>query len=295
MAQEGRARDLVTDAAGDAHVVAQGRFSARLSPEREIVAIEIDPAQTGAAQLVGARAGSQLRTALAEALPDERAGGTPLYLLLDDIAGSSLVAPWAWSRWEENWYNQMGTDYELRHRRQAMEGVCIGFSPGFSSLVLDSTAIVPRSREVAQLDAVDDPLAWHAFPRGEGASLRRARRIDLWRDRDLIRVDAHFQDSARLPSGGREAVHEYLLSATVDAAAMMLCDVTADPRILPFVECPAAILNIRRLVGTPLASLRQTVLSELARTEGCTHLNDMLRSLAEVPQLALRLPAGSEA
>lgn len=87
------------------------------------------------------------------------------------------------------------------------------------------------------------------------------------------------------------AVHEYLLTATADRATMTLRSIKADPRILPYDACPAAILNLERLVGTPLGELRRTVLTELARTEGCTHLNDMARSLAEVPQLAAALQA----
>jgi hypothetical protein len=35
--------------------------------------------------------------------------------------------------------------------------------------------------------------------------------------------------------------------------------------------------------------LRHVVLERLARTKGCTHLNDALRALAEVPVLAERL------
>jgi hypothetical protein len=38
-------------------------------------------------------------------------------------------------------------------------------------------------------------------------------------------------------------------------------------------------------VGTPLADLRHEVLDKLRRVDGCTHLNDVLRALAEVPVL----------
>jgi len=38
-----------------------------------------------------------------------------------------------------------------------------------------------------------------------------------------------------------------------------------------------------------LLDLRKTVLSKLAGTAGCTHLNDVLRALAEVPQLLEKL------
>jgi hypothetical protein len=39
------------------------------------------------------------------------------------------------------------------------------------------------------------------------------------------------------------------------------------------------------MIGTPLRELRQEVLERLRGTLGCTHLNDVLRALAEVPQM----------
>jgi hypothetical protein len=65
--------------------------------------------------------------------------------------------------------------------------------------------------------------------------------------------------------------------------------VQAEPRVLPFVECTTAPANLRRLIVAPLPELRDRVLAELRGTAGCTHLNDALRALAEVPSLAARL------
>ena len=44
-------------------------------------------------------------------------------------------------------------------------------------------------------------------------------------------------------------------------------------------------------VASPLPELREKVLVELRGTAGCTHLNDALRALAEVPVLVHRLRA----
>jgi hypothetical protein len=132
----------------------------------------------------------------------------------------------------------------------------------------------------------DDPAGWHDVDDLQGVSMRRARRIDVWAD-DLIRIDSHFQDSASTPDGGRRmAVHEYLLAATIDPAAGTLLSVEADPRTLPYRECPTAAGNVGRLLGASARDLRQVVLVELAKTAGCTHLNDALRALAEAPILA---------
>ncbi|HEY2659678.1 MAG TPA: DUF2889 domain-containing protein [Caulobacteraceae bacterium] len=118
--------------------------------------------------------------------------------------------------------------------------------------------------------------------------MRRARRIDVWVD-DLIRIDAAFQDSATNPQGGRTAVHEYRLTAAADPGSLKLLAVYAEPRVLPYPECPAAAANVTRMIGTPLPDLRERVLNDLRGTAGCTHLNDALRALAEVPALVQRL------
>jgi hypothetical protein len=79
------------------------------------------------------------------------------------------------------------------------------------------------------------------------------------------------------------------LSATADAQSLRLLSLEAQPRVLPFVECPSATANLSRLLATPLPELREKVLAELRGTVGCTHLNDALRALAEVPALAEQL------
>jgi hypothetical protein len=69
--------------------------------------------------------------------------------------------------------------------------------------------------------------------------------------------------------------------------------VTPVPRVLPYDECPLAVRNVAALAGLPLSDARGTVLERLRGPLGCTHLNDMLRSLADVPGLARHLPAAS--
>jgi hypothetical protein len=120
--------------------------------------------------------------------------------------------------------------------------------------------------------------------------MRRARRVDLWHDGDAVAIDVGFQDSGTNPTGGdRIAIHEYHASALAEGGA--LTALTVDARILPFVECPGAVANAQRLLGTPLLEMRSKVLSTLPGILGCTHLNDVLRSMAEVPQLAAKLAA----
>ena len=192
--------------------------------------------------------------------------------------------------WQRSLAAAAATSGAARPLRRSMEGICSGFRPGSSALNPDGTSSPSQSAtDVVDLRNADDPQGWHAFTAQEGVGMRRARRIDIWLDDELIRIDAAFQDSATNPRGGRTAVHEYLLTAAVDLQSMTLVALEADPRVLPYRECPTAAGNVQRLIGAPLKALREQVLVDLRGTAGCTHLNDALRALAEVPALVARL------
>jgi hypothetical protein len=296
LSMTGRARDLLTLGDADAtRVVAEDSFTARLTPQREIIAIDAQPARAGTERLAGAQAGRQLRAAIADSLASELEHGTPLYLLLDDIAGASLVGVVAWSHWLPDWELSVSKGPGAEAMRQQMTGVCIGFSADSPVIVGGEEDRVEHHRIVSPLDNTPDRLAWHVLPAQEGPAARRARRTDAWIEDDKVVVEAHFQDSCTLPDGRRMAVHEYLLHARIDHRTMLIDEIAADPRVLPFNYCPAAVLNVGRLVGTPVSDLRSTVVKELAREQGCTHLNDMLRSLAEVPHMLAPLTAAQMA
>ena len=92
----GRSRDLVTPKRGEPFVVDKASMHVLIGPSRTVNSIEVEPHRDGIGQLVGTQGGSYLRHAIDEALPCEREAATPLYLLLDDIAGTSLIAGFAW-------------------------------------------------------------------------------------------------------------------------------------------------------------------------------------------------------
>jgi hypothetical protein len=56
--------------------------------------------------------------------------------------------------------------------------------------------------------------------------------------------------------------------------------------VLPYRECPLAANELDRIIGLPLADFRMAIPSVLRGTLGCTHLNDVLRALSDVPTLA---------
>lgn len=286
---DGRARDIRTPAQGSPlEVLAQDRVRAVLSPDRTIREIRSEPPRANIERLIGARGGGKLRSALDDALPDEVAAGSPLSLLIDDFAGASLVLGWAWRRWPSADPSSAPDPALIAARVAKMEGICTGFAAG-STAVTDSTGTYQSFAPVEPLARVDDPAGWHDMPDAPGVTGRRARRIDLWREGDLICIDAMFQDSAAMPEGGRVAVHEYSLQLEANAATGLITRINAQPRVLPYQECPGAIANLDKILGLHLSSLRTAVIERLSGTLGCTHLNDALRSLAETPLLLTHL------
>lgn len=280
----GRARDLRTGAAGEASVLAEARMEATLDPERTILAISAEPAPPRLQELVGERGGGHLRMAIGEILPELIARADPLYLLLDDISGISLISVWAWSLWHPEWLEAMRGANAAADILARQTDVCWGLQRGNSGLDPNRRQDVGTA-EGGELRNPADRAGWHDFPELPGVTMRRARRIDVWREGAVIRIDSAFQDSAPRPDGTRAALHEYRLEAAVDSVTLELLSLEPEPRVLPFGECPGAVGNVRALAGSPLPAIRETVLSQLRGPRGCTHLNDALRALADVPRL----------
>lgn len=287
MLMQGHARDIMTGHDGAIEILDEDMLTILASPQREILEIGSQPDREMLSELIGCRAGGHSRSVLAEVLRDEKAAGTPLYLLLDDFAGASLVAGWAWRNWVEDWGEQFRKNTaSSAGKSRSMEGICAGFRPGASSLNPDGTSVhhIQSSAKVPSLVNTNDPDGWHELRKQDGVGMRRARRVDIWMDH-LIHIDVGFQDSGTSPDDGRIAVHEYQVAATADPESFELLSISVDPRILPYRECPAASPNASRLIGSKLTNMREEVLETLKGTAGCTHLNDVLRSMAEVPQL----------
>lgn len=290
----GRARDLLTPMQGDPLELATGGIDIRTSPIREILAISATPDHPRLAEMVGVRAGGASRHALAATLGDIR--GTPTFQLLDDFAGASLVAGWNWSLWTDDWRERIrGNVQKTTGRKGQMVNICTGFTEGASSLTDEGVPdhVNQSSTEVGPLANPEDPVGWHAMPDQAGRpQARRARRIDIWRGEGVLKVDAAFQDSGPSPQGTRTAIHEYRVYAEVDEASETLVSLQALPLILPYRECPGASVKAARMIGQPVGAFREAVLETLVGTLGCTHLNDVLRALADVPALARLLPKG---
>jgi hypothetical protein len=289
---DGRARDLRTNRDGTATLLAQASLRMVTDPRRIITEIGSTPGFGGLRSLARESAMSGYRRRLAATGAGAALGGTPLYQLLDDVPGATLVSGAAWQRWYDmDVYLQIKADVSQR----VMTDVCTGYQQGSSALQADGTLIWRQGRQPAMdIDAVDDDLGWHSHPSPEGVTMRRARRIDAWADGPVIHIDAFFQDSSTLPEGGRQSIHEYTLTAQADLATGTVRAVAPIARVLPYDECPLAVGHVAALAGLPMAELRGAVLERLRGPLGCTHLNDMLRALADVPALARQLPAAQE-
>jgi hypothetical protein len=292
----GRARDLVTTAEGEPVVVGEAEMLVTVGANRTVESIETVPHRDGTSELVGTQGGSYLRSAIETALPGERQAATPLHLLLDDIAGTSLIGGFAWSRWRpeamQNMNRAMPPEFGLRKGRI----ICSGLRPGgWAQTAREHGSDQAHAIRLAgDLLVADDPLAWHAFPERPPVAMRRHRRVDVRPEGDTLFIDAFFRDSCWEPDGTEMALHEYTVVSEVDAATHTLKAVRATPHVLPFPECQWAAPHVDQLVGMPVDGFRTSVQETLVELQCCTHLNDMLRCLAEVPALAAALAQQSD-
>ncbi|HEY3941946.1 MAG TPA: DUF2889 domain-containing protein [Acidimicrobiales bacterium] len=273
-------------------MTAEASMTVGVAEGRLIRSLVTDPGRPTLAGLVGARGGGGYRKALDVALPGERSAGTPLYYLLDDVAGCTLIAGFAWTRHGRSiGPGHTGQGGPVNRRLPVAGRVCAGLGPGSISFVrLERDGEMGHNLTPAvEVAEPTDPWSWHAIEPAPAVCMRRRRRVDVAAIGDQIRVDAMFRDACWDPDGTEESLHEYSLEATVDAATMVLSDIAVRARSLPFPDCQSAGSYVNKLVGTPMAELRTKVIEILAGPECCTHLNDMLRALAEVPVLAAQI------
>ena len=293
-----RARDLLTEGDGRARVLGAARLDVRTGGNRVVEEIAADPTHPGLGHLVGQRGGGGFRKQIDAAVPGERDAGTLLFYLLDDVPAAALIGAYVWSRFDAEGRPRADMPAPPRNSTAvaptavAMENICAGWRTDGTPMQLMTSGRPPigPTPEAPDLTPPDDPLAWHELGELPPASMRRRRRVDVAAagGADVV-IDAMFRDSCCTPDGVETAVHEYTMQATVDRDTATITSIHAEPRVLPFVECPAAADNVGRLVGSPIAAFRTSVLAALSGTDCCTHLNDALRALAEVPVLLERL------
>jgi hypothetical protein len=110
-------------------------------------------------------------------------------------------------------------------------------------------------------------------------SMRRRRILDVVPAGADVEVFQYFRDSHVDRSHVEGSLHEYVMTARLTRADLVIQAISVEPRALPFPECPLAAPNAQLLVGTSAADVEDSVRARLGGTMGCTHLNDVLRFL----------------
>jgi len=275
------ARDLVTVSADKAIVLGTAELRVEIDwpAGYTITRIESDVEGSRVAQLVGRRASSGFRSAVQEVLPDHHRGKTLLNLLLDDLPGAALVSGYAVQR-QANGAPRRPAGPVLQ-----IENLCAGFRAGGTIMrgIAGGAVPVVTGPPAAPIDG-DDELAWHTTAPLPVTAMRRRRRIDVV-VADPLDVRGWLRDSHQ-GADVETVVHEYDYRATVDPETLAVLDADAEARVLPWLECNPAARSAKDIIGMSVDTLRQDVRTQLTGVRSCTHLNDCLRGLEDVGELA---------
>jgi hypothetical protein len=299
----GVGRDLLTAADGTPSVLDAGAFDATVdyADAQRVTALSSTPAIDGLDALVGRSASTGFRAALNEVVAGRDIVGRPVYQLLDDLPVATLISGFATQHAlakEGAWGTgslpnvQKRTPVGLDLIQQA--DLCAGWKAGGTIIEGLAQGLPPvvTGPEAPPIDFLDDEWAWHAVPGPIPAhGMRRRRRIDLLPPADggPLVVDALFRDCHVDDEGLETIVHEYHVVVRVDPVAFTVLESTATPHVLPWFECPEAAASATRIVGAGFDGLRARVRGEFLGATTCTHLNDALRALEDVPALARAL------
>jgi Protein of unknown function (DUF2889) len=284
----GSARDLRTVWSGDAAELAAASVRALLGPTRQLEELSVSPA-TDVDDLLGLVVAGGFRKAVDRVVPEHRDLQSPLYLLLDDLPVAALISGYATLYLRGN---QPMPSEQAGQRRGPPADICSGWrSDGVMMQFIEREGGIPLSvgPSAPRLERPDDPLGWHSIPPLASGAMRRRRLIDVARVHGGYDVSAMFRDS-HVDDGGEETIlHEYELSMELEKNGERVRSCSAAPRTLPWPECPAAAASATRLEGHDVSELRGLVRSQFHGTSTCTHLNDLLRSLADVGVLVSAL------
>ncbi|BBY02541.1 DUF2889 domain-containing protein [Mycobacterium seoulense] len=278
----GRARDVKTACDGTTTEVGHARLEATVETFARVVQhLEVEPIVANM-NLSGAPAMSGFRAAVDKAAPDLRRRRDLRYTLLDDVPVATLISGHALSA-----SGVLGVAAKSGYLPIADR--CAGFVTGgllMTSFEGGDPAVVTGPPAPALEDPAD-PLAWHAMAPLPVHGMRRRRRLDVQpcSDSSKVSISAMFRDSYVRADSTETIIHEYTLDASVDADTGVILHSQAIPRVLPWQECPGAVASATRITGMRLDELHFRVRQELAGTSTCTHLNDLLRSVADTAAL----------
>jgi Protein of unknown function (DUF2889) len=292
----GAGRDLLTYGDSNAGVVASATVAVSVDTSGLIDSVESMPDGVDCSPLLGVRVGFGFRSGARGLLTE--LSGSLLGSLVDDFSGAP--APSGYGSIREGIV--LGTPPPAPPPDASKAGatqtdVCAGWrAEGLPTRHREQGVELPFDMEppvAPELALGDDPLAWHHLGDPGDRQSRRIRRLDVWRDGDQILVDTMFRDSTVDPDPDQtqRVVHEYALSAVIAGDLSEVLAIGADPRALPFeTDCPYAADSVQLIVGLPPGELRRSVGQVSRGPVSCTHLNDLMRTLADIPHLVELLP-----
>jgi hypothetical protein len=246
--------------------------------------------QVDAAALLGRVASSGFRAAVDAETTAEP--GSLVYLLLDEAPAATLVGGYSVMHAVHRGDLQPVDTGRRRSPGRALQvaDLCAGWQTGGVIMTeLASGGGVPQvtGPEAPELADPSDPLAWHETGPLAANGVRRRRRIDVAAaPSGIVEIDAFFRDSHMSPGGPETILHEYTIHAVADTVEDRIIRCSATPRVLPWRECPQAAASATRLAELPFAGLRRHVRAQFTGPPTCTHLNDALRGLEDIPHLA---------
>jgi hypothetical protein len=254
------------------------------------VALETRPVAPWAEGLLGARAGGGFRRHLEDVVPPAESGSL-LRQVLDDMPAAALISGYAWMRLA----HREGHDPSTLVRPDVlgrMTDLCAGWRAGGVAVASIETSHGVPIQDCPPAPVDDgDPRGWHDIGPLARDWMRRRRCLDVTTDgAGGFSVWAMFRDTVGEEDGHEVVLHEYAVTAS--GTGSVLGAVSAEPRVLPFPECPGAAGHVQALVGTALARLPAAVPELLTGTASCTHLNDLLRALGGLAGLVVRAQGG---
>ena len=289
---DARGRDLVRATDGTYRTVAEANLRVDLDGfAHNVTAIAAQPALAGLADLVGGVVGPGFRKRLDVAVGLDGTGDLR-YFLADDLPGAVLVSGYALLHADVvDGIPPEAPEHAVEEYLSMRADLCAGWARDGSMLRLigeHRRSPVPVGPPAPALGGAQ---AFHAVAPMVGNSMRRIRRIDVASAvGGTHAVSAFFRDTHCDPEGIETVVHEYSVEVAVDATAGVVTAIDPRPDVLPWLECPSALASAQRLVGVRVADLRTHVRRNLIGVTTCTHLNDVLRSLADVEHLIGLLP-----
>jgi hypothetical protein len=297
LAMEGAARDLRTGSDGSAvpdgvpHAVPDGvtvlaevHVSAGFDMSRRLESLSTTPVAAWTDAVIGTRAGGGFRRHLQEVVPPQEARSL-LRQVLDDMPAAALISGYGLMRMARRKGHHPGS-LMPSGALDRMTDLCSGWRTG-GTAVLSTAAgqgVPMQDCPPAPVLSGGDPHAWHEIGSLEMDWMRRRRCIDVRVGPDgAFAIWAMFRDTVGEGGGDEVVLHEYAVRA--EGVDGVLGSVVAEPRVLPFPECPAAADAVGALVGSEVRRLASVVPDTLTGIASCTHLNDLLRALGGVGDL----------